>query len=93
MTSLAKWSLKSKYCALFIPSPNTITQHLSNSEIKTRKKLRENEAKKKVKEEEKKKKEEEKGPAKAKAVAEVELDPTQYTNNRKQYIQSIRDAG
>lgn len=92
--SLAKWSPKSKYCALFnFSSKNTITKHLSNSEIKTRKKLRENEAKKKAKEEEKKKKEEEKGPAKAKAVAEVELDPTQYTNNRKQYIQSIRDAG
>jgi lysyl-tRNA synthetase class 2 len=61
------------------------------SELKTRKKLREKEENKKAKEEEKAKKPVG-GSAKPK-VAEVELDPTQYTNNRKQFIQSLRDEG
>lgn len=73
---------------------------VSKNELKTRQKLREKEAKLRAKEEEKKKKEEEKkaagaGASKAaKAGAEaVELDPTQYTANRKQYVQTLRDQG
>lgn len=62
---------------------------MTNSELKTRVKLREKEEKKKAKDAEKKVKEEEKkakgGPVdgKKKKEAEVELDPTQYTENRK----------
>jgi lysyl-tRNA synthetase, class II len=61
------------------------------SELKTRKKLREKEEAKKKKEEEKAKKmqEEEKvkpaSQAKAKLPEEI-LDPTQYTNNRKNFV-------
>ena len=67
------------------------------SELKTRKKLREKEEAKKKKDEEKKKKEEEKAAtqppgSKAKAPEEI-LDPTQYTNNRKQFVQKIREEG
>lgn len=54
------------------------------SELKTRKKLREKEEKMKKKAEEKKAKEAEKPVAAKKKEAEVELDPTQYTENRKQ---------
>lgn len=53
------------------------------SELKTRKKLREKEEAKKKKDAEKAAKQ----PPAAKAkAAEVELDPTQYTNNRKEFI-------
>ena len=55
---------------------------VSKNELKTRIKLREKEKKKKEKEETKKPV----AAAKSKAAAE-ELDPTQYTHNRKQYIQ------
>lgn len=57
------------------------------SEIKTREKLREKEEAKKKKEEEKKAK----AASQPKKEKEVELDPTQYTENRKQWIQSVRD--
>lgn len=65
------------------------------SELNKRKKLRENEKKKAEKEA--KKQEEAKlkaatAGAKVKPAEEV-LDPTQYTNNRKQYIQSLREEG
>ena len=61
-----------------------------NSELKTRKKLREKDVKKQAKLEEQKKLP---VAAASKPKPEVELDPTQYTNNRKQYIQSLRDEG
>ena len=52
------------------------------SEVKTRQKLREKEEAKKKKEEEKKIK----SANEPKKQQEVELDPTQYTENRKQWI-------
>jgi lysyl-tRNA synthetase, class II len=60
--------------------------------LKTRKKLREKEEAKKKKEEEKAAKQPPVTAAKAKAPEEI-LDPTQYTNNRKQFVQKIRDDG
>jgi lysyl-tRNA synthetase, class II len=60
------------------------------SEIKTREKLREKEEKLKKKEEEKQA-QAAKQPAGTK-VKEAEMDPTQYTENRKQFIQSVRDG-
>lgn len=89
--SLVRWYLRSKYQQI----------SLNFSEIKLRKKLREKEEKKKQKEEEKRQKEEEKkakgqvdgAASRKKKEAEVELDPTQYTENRKQQIQAIRDQG
>jgi lysyl-tRNA synthetase class 2 len=60
--------------------------------LKNRQKLREKEAKAKAKEEEKKA-QAAAAPKKGGAAAEVELDPTQYTANRKALVQSIRDQG
>lgn len=60
------------------------------SELKTRKKLREKEEAKKKKEEEKASKQPPATAGKAKAPEEI-LDPTQYTNNRKQFVQKLRD--
>ena len=63
---------------------------MTYSELKTRKKLREKEEQKKKKEEEKASKQ----PATSKAKpAEEILDPTQFTNNRKQQVQKIREEG
>ncbi len=72
--SLERWFQRSKWLLIW---------HV-HSELKTRKKLREKEEAKKKKDAEKAAKQ----PPAAKAkVAEAELDPTQYTNNRKQFIQ------
>jgi len=60
---------------------------VSKNELKKRKKLRENEAKKKAKEEEKKQKQAQDGGSKKKAFEE-ELDPSKYTENRKNWIQA-----
>ena len=58
--------------------------------------MRKKEEDKKKKEEEKKKKEEEKkaagGGSKAKPE-EVEMDPAQYTESRKKWLQTTREAG
>jgi lysyl-tRNA synthetase class 2 len=63
---------------------------VSKNELKLRQKLRKKEEDKKKKDEEKKKKEEEKKAAGGSKKNEVELDPTQYTENRKHYIESLR---
>ena len=65
----------------------TVLNLFSFSEIKTREKLREKEQKLKEKEIAKASQQ----PAGSKKTKEVELDPTQYTDNRRQWIQSIRD--
>jgi lysyl-tRNA synthetase class 2 len=65
---------------------------VSKNELKTRKKLREKEEAKKKKEEEKAAKQPPATAGKAKAPEEI-LDPTQYTNNRKQFVQKLRDDG
>lgn len=62
------------------------------SELKTRKKLREKEEAKKKKEEEKASKLPPAGTGKVKPPEEI-LDPTQYTHNRKQFVQKIREEG
>lgn len=62
------------------------------SELKTRKKLREKEEAKKKKDEEKASQQQLAGPGGAKAPEEI-LDPTQYTNNRKQFVEKIRGEG
>lgn len=66
-----------------------------HSELKKRIKQRENENKKKIKEEEKKKKAEAapKEEKKSNKKVEEELDPSKYTDNRKNFIQSQRDKG
>ena len=51
-----------------------------------------NDAKKKAKEEEKKQKQAQDGGEKKKKVEE-ELDPSKYTENRKNFIQAQRDVG
>ena len=55
---------------------------VSKNEIKKRQKQREKEAKDKIKAEEKKAK-----------VEEEDLDPSKYTDNRKNWIQAQRDLG
>lgn len=68
---------------------------VSKSELKKRQKMREKEAKAAAKAAEKAAKEAEK-PQKKKvegAAADEELDPSKYTENRRQFIQSKRDAG
>lgn len=70
------------------------------SELKTRQKMRKKEEEKKAKDESKKLKAQEEAktkeakgeiaPAKKKPVEE-ELDPTKYTENRKNTLQSLRD--
>lgn len=66
---------------------------VSKSELKTRQKLRKKEADKAAKEakkaEEAAKKAEKDGPAKQKVVEE--LDPTKYTENRKNWLQAERN--
>jgi lysyl-tRNA synthetase class 2 len=64
------------------------------SEIKTRQKLREKAEKQAAKDAEKaaKAKAEPKAAAR-KADEEEKLDPTQYTQNRKNYVQALRDQG
>eukprot|EP00347_Sterkiella_histriomuscorum_P007826 403347417 len=64
---------------------------VSKNEIKTREKLREKELKLKQKEEEKQLKAAQNPAGASKKAKEVELDPTQYTENRKQFIQAVRD--
>ena len=59
--------------------------------MKKRYKARENEAKKKAKEEEKKQKQTQDGAKKKEN--EEELDPSKYTENRRNFIQSQRDVG
>ncbi len=68
---------------------------VSKSELKKRQKMREKEAKAKAKEEEKKKKEAEqpKKEKKAALVVEEEVDPSKYTENRKNWVQAQRDQG
>ena len=73
---------------LFLDEPTG--EMVSKNELKKRKKMRDRDAKKKAKEEAKKKKEEEKkaeGGTPALTVGDdQELDPTKYTENRKNWI-------
>ena len=68
---------------------------VSKNELKKRQTLRKKEEEKKKKEEEKKKKEEEKKdkPVAAHKQNDEDLDPTQYTNNRKAFIDHLRADG
>lgn len=73
---------------------------VSKTELKKRQKLRANEEKKKKKDEEKAKKKAEEakkgaqGESNANAnIEEEEKDPTKYTENRKNFVQAIRDSG
>jgi lysyl-tRNA synthetase class 2 len=68
---------------------------VSKNELKKRQTLRKKEEEKKKKDEEKKKKEEEKKdkPQAAHKQNDEELDPTQYTNNRKAFIENLRKEG
>jgi lysyl-tRNA synthetase class 2 len=68
---------------------------VSKNELKKRQTLRKKEEEKKKKEEEKKKKEEEKKdkPVAAHKQNDEDLDPTQYTNNRKAFIDNLRGDG
>lgn len=72
---------------------------VSKNELKKRQTLRKKEEEKKKKEEEKKKKDEEKKeemkgkPQPAHKQNDEELDPTQYTNNRKAFIDNLRTEG
>ncbi|CDW73340.1 lysyl-trna synthetase [Stylonychia lemnae] len=69
---------------LYLDEPSG--EYVSKNEIKTREKLREKEEKLKAKQDQKQIDQ----PADQKKK-EVEMDPTQYTENRKQWIQSVRD--
>ena len=68
---------------------------VSKNELKKRQTLRKKEAEKKIKDEEKKKMMEEKKdkPQAAHKQNDEELDPTQYTNNRKAFVESLRQEG
>ena len=67
---------------------------VSKNEIKKRQKQREKEAKDKIKAEEKKAKADLAPAKKEKAnVEEEDLDPSKYTDNRKNWIQAQRDMG
>ena len=94
MNSLGNGCLRSKYLLLSIviicSSAKQLDPNLNNSEIKNRQKLREKEEAKKKKEEEKKAKA---GNDAQKVVKDEDLDPTQYTENRKNWIQGVRDQG
>jgi len=72
-------------------------EYISKNELKKRKKLRDNEAKKKEKEDKKKKDEEDKaGDAednKGPTIGEEELDPSKYTENRKNWLMERRGQG
>ena len=79
-----RWFPKSKFHTI----ANTPILHV-NSELKKRKKLRENDAKKKQKDEEKKKKAEADGGEEKKAKKkddDLELDPSKYSDNRRNWI-------
>ena len=73
------WSLKSNLSLL------------NYSELKRRLKLREKEKKQKEKEDKKKAEEEKKGGAASKNKPVVEMDPTQYTESRKAWLDKIKE--
>lgn len=76
-------------------------EYVSKSELKKRQKLRKNEANKKKKEEDKKKKDEDKNAKasneedkdQAPDIGNDELDPSKYTQNRRDWLDSRREAG
>lgn len=66
---------------------------VSKNELKKRGKQREKEIKDKAKADEKKAKAASEPTKKAKVTVEEELDPTKFTENRKNWIQAQRDQG